>query len=81
MQWSPHRGLTVTVPTGTKSGHILSFWDGFQFVPYKMVLILITGISDLHRFGNKSFFIANLGIKKSLYVSDINTSTTLQYLR
>jgi len=42
--------LTVTVPTGTKSGHILSFWHGLQFVPYKMVLILIIGISDLVRF-------------------------------
>jgi len=41
--------LTVTVPTGTKSGHTLSFLHGLQSVPYKMVLILIigTGISDL----------------------------------
>jgi len=39
--------LTVTVPTGTKSGHTLSFLHGLQSVPYKMVLILIIGISDL----------------------------------
>ena len=39
-------------PTGIKSDHILSFWHGLQFVPYKMVLILPIGISDLVRFGN-----------------------------